>query len=116
SGKIREPRSIVSGSAQDNNPWVIAQIWSHPFAGPGFIDGVRTRVPQDLVPLGEILRDGMFVFYGQGYNQEHMTTLNLDLDITQNLDALTKGLSISVKGAYDNRFNLYKTRSGGDVE
>lgn len=115
-GKTQEPLNVVSGTGQDQNPWVIAQIWSHPFAGPGFINGVRTLVPKDLVPLGEILRDGMFVFYGKGFTQNYQTTLNLDLDITQKLDFLTKGLSVSVKGAYDNSFKLFKKRAGGDVE
>ncbi|MBR8723637.1 SusC/RagA family TonB-linked outer membrane protein [Bacteroides pyogenes] len=115
-GKTQEPRSVVSDTGQDQNPWVIAQIWSHPFAGPGFIDGVRTLVPKDLVPLGEVLRDGMFVFYGKGYTQNYRTNLNLDLDITQKMDFLTKGLSVSVKGAYDNAFKLFKKRPGGDVE
>lgn len=62
------------------------------------------------------MRDGMFAFYGQGYKQNYKTTLNLDVDITQKLDVLTKGLSASVKGAYDNNFNLLKTRQGGSVE
>ena len=53
--KTQEPRSVVSGTGHDQNPWIIAQIWSHPFAGPGFIDGVRTRVPQDLVLLVKCL-------------------------------------------------------------
>ena len=114
--KTQEPRSVVSGTGQDQNPWIIAQIWSHPFAGPGFIDGVRTRVPQDLVPLGEILRDGMFVFYGKGYTLNHQTTLNLDLEVTQELDFITPGLSVSAKGAYDNNFLINKSRTGGDVE
>ena len=61
-----------------------------------------------MVPLGEVMRDGMFVFYGQGYNQTYDTTLNLDLDITQKLDFITPGLSVSVKGAYDNKFKLEK--------
>lgn len=115
-GQIQEPRSTVSDqTGQDQNPWVIAQIWSHPFAGPGFINGVRTKVPDDLVPLGEVLRDGMFVFYGQGYNQNYETTLNMDLDITQKLDFITPGLSVSVKGAYDNEFGLDKIRRGQDI-
>lgn len=29
----------------------------------------------------------------------------------QNFDFLTKGLSVSIKGAYDNRFNLTKSRT-----
>ena len=114
--KIKEPRNVVSDTDQDQNPWVITQIWTHPFAGPGFINGVRTTVPQDLVPLGEVLRDGMFVFYGYGYNQNYNTTLNLDMDITQKLDFITPGLSVSVKGAYDNAFTLNKKRTGGGVE
>lgn len=115
-GKIQEPRDVQSGTGNDPNAWVIAQIWSHPFAGPGFINGVHTLVPDDLVPLGEVMRDGMFVFYGKGYNQTYDTTLNMDLDITQKLDFVTPGLSVSVKGAYDNQFKLYKERAGGAIE
>ena len=115
-GKIQEPRDVQSGTGNDPNAWVIAQIWSHPFAGPGFINGVRTLVPDDLVPLGEVMRDGMFVFYGKGYNQTYDTTLNMDLDLTQKLDFVTPGLSVSVKGAYDNQFKLYKERAGGAIE
>lgn len=114
--KTQEPRHVVSGTAQDQNPWIIAQVWSHPFAGPGFIDGVRTRVPQDLVPLGEVLRDGMFVFYGQGYTRNHQTALNVDLEVTQDLSFITDGLSLSAKGAYDNYLGIFKTRTGGGVE
>lgn len=115
-GVTQEPRNVVSDTNQDQNPWVIAQIWTHPFAGPGFVDGVRTVIPKDFVPLGEIMRDGMFVFYGYGYTRNYRTTLNLDLDITQKLDFITEGLSISVKGAYDNAFTLNKKRTGGSVE
>ena len=111
-GKTREPRSIENVS----NGWVIAQIWSLPFAGPGFVDGVRTLVPKGLTPLTETMRDGLFVFYGQGYMQNYKTTLNMDVDITQKLDFVTPGLSVSLKGAYDNRFNLDKTRAGGAIE
>ena len=115
-GNTQEPRNIVSDTKQDQNPWVISQIWTHPFAGPGYIDGVRTLVPQDLVPLGEILRDGMFVFYGCGYTRQYNTTLNIDLDITQDLGFITEGLSLGVKGAYDNVFSLQKKYTGGGSE
>ena len=54
----------------------------------------------------------MFVFYGKGYNQTYDTTLNMDLDITQKLDFVTPGLSVSVKGAYDNKFKLEKSTYG----
>lgn len=115
-GTTQEPRNIVSDTNQDQNAWVISQVWTHPFAGPGFIDGVRTLVPADLVPIGEIMRDGMFVFYGFGYTRKYTTTLNIDLDITQKLDFITEGLSISVKGAYDSSFSLTKKHAGGSQE
>ena len=115
-GVTQEPRNIVSDTSSDQNPWNIVQIWTHPFSGPGFINGVRTLVPRESVPLGEIMRDGMFVFYGMGYNRSYRTTLNIDVDITQKLDFITPGLSLSVKGAYDNEFSLLKKRTGGSVE
>ncbi|WP_287767237.1 TonB-dependent receptor [Bacteroides sp.] len=111
-GKTQEPRVIEDV----DNPWVVTQIWSHPFSGPGFINGVRTLIPKGFIPVSDTMRDGMFTFYGQGYKQNYKTTLNLDVDITQKLDVLTKGLSASIKGAYDNNFNLSKTRKGGSVE
>lgn len=111
-GKTQEPQTIEGVK----NAWVVTQIWSHPFSGPGFINGVRTLIPKGFIPVSDTMRDGMFAFYGQGYKQNYKTTLNLDVDITQKLDVLTKGLSASVKGAYDNNFNLLKTRQGGSVE
>lgn len=111
-GKTQEPLTIEGVK----NAWVVTQIWSHPFSGPGFINGVRTLIPKGFIPVSDTMRDGMFAFYGQGYKQNYKTTLNLDVDITQKLDVLTKGLSASVKGAYDNNFNLLKTRQGGSVE
>lgn len=115
-GNTQEPRHVVSDTNQDQNPWVISQIWTHPFAGPGFVDGVRTVIPNDFVPLGEIMRDGMFVFYGCGYTRKYNTNLNIDLDITQDLGFITEGLSIGIKGAYDNSFSLTKKYTGGGVE
>lgn len=109
-GKIREPRTI-----QDlYNGWVMAYVWSLPFAGPGFVDGVRTKIPKGITPNNE-MRDGLVSFYGQGYTQEYNTTLNMDVDITQRLDFLTPGLSASLKGAYDNRFKLVKVRKNGTI-
>jgi TonB-linked SusC/RagA family outer membrane protein len=108
-GQKQEPR------ASSDNPWVYTQIWALPFAGPGIVNGVRTMTPGALTPVG-VSRDGLSIYWGQGYNQEYKTTLNTDVDITQKLDILTKGLSVSVKASYDNMFRLNKYRTGGTVE
>ena len=98
--------------AGENNPWVNNQIWVLPFAGAGIVDGIRTLIPKTFTPVG-LNRDGLVLYWGLGYNQEYRTTLNTDVDITQKLDVLTKGLSVSVKASYDNLFRLTKYRSGG---
>ena len=110
--KVKEPNTKV------NFPWVYAQIWALPFAGPGLIDGKRTIVAQAMFPAlqGEIVRDGLDVFSSGGYHVNNKMLMNMDLDLVQKLDFITKGLSIGIKGAYDNNFNLNKNRSGGGRE
>ena len=114
-GINRKPRNIVSDSG-NGNEWAIAQIWTTPLSGPGFVDGKRTLIGQGVLPLTGQMRDGLFVFYGYGYDQRHDTTLNLNVKLTQKLDIITQGLSISIKGAYDNKFILNKIRRGGNIE
>lgn len=107
--KTKEPNAVES----IENTWIYAQVWALPIAGPGLVNGKRTIVPGDMLPLeGEVVRDGLGTFWGYGYNVYHNTKLNLDMELTQNLDMVTRGLSVSVKGAYDNNFNLNKYRTG----
>ena len=117
-GKRQEPQNLGENSSNnDNNPFVMMQIWTQPWAGPGFIDGVRVLTPQEVSPrTSENSRDGMSIYWGQGYHQYYNTNLNLDLDITQDLSIITKGLSVSVKGAYDNKFSINKNWNGGQQE
>ena len=98
-GIIQEP------NYNTDNPWIYATIWAVPMAGPGFLNGVRTLIPGRIQVES---RDAFDCFYGNGYKQKYRTTLNIDAEISQKLDFITKGLSISIKGAYDNRFDLHK--------
>ncbi len=108
----RQAPKVVEGIP---NIWVYTTIWTVPMSGPGLIDGVRTIVAPNFYP-GEVVRDGFGGFYGFGYDQRYNTTLNMDVQITQDLSRITKGLSFSVKGAYDNIFRLNKSRGGGGIE
>lgn len=108
----QEPNAV-----EGDNAWVYTQIWSLPFAGPGIVNGVRTRIKGSFTPLAVgAVRDGLDTYWGRGYTQQYKTTLNTDVDITQKLDMLTKGLSVSIKASYDNMFKLNKKRTGGSVE
>ena len=110
-GKAREPRAIENVS----NAWILTRVWVNPLSSPGMINGIRTFVPDQLLP-GVEDRDGYQAFYGQGYNEEYTTSMTLDVDITQHLDFITPGLSISAKGGYDIDMNLTKVRAGAGSE
>lgn len=112
-GVSQEPYSVVQSLG---NPWVYATIWANPLSGPGFLDGVRTLIPKGFVPTDIELRDSYSCFYGYGYHKDYNATLNFDAEISQNLDFVTKGLSFTLKGAYDNAFTLVKKRQSWGAE
>ena len=121
-GKRQEPNNMFAlqaeqGTGNDNNPFLAMQMWTMPWAGPGFIDGVRTITTDENSPIkNELRRDGPSIFYGQGFYHFYNTNINLDLELTQDLAVITKGLTVSVKGAYDNTFSITKRWDGGSVE
>lgn len=79
---------------------------SQPFSSPGVIDGNYIVIPNkygDIKhenPLGRI--------YNRGYMSYIKNTLNMDLNLTQKLDFITKGLSAEVKGAYNTSYDFNK--------
>lgn len=97
------------------NPFMMATVWSIPMAGPGIIDGVRTIIPKGVYPIDNP-RDAFDGFFGNGYKRKYDMKVNADVEITQRLDCLTEGLSLSLKGAYDSRFTITKNRTDGDFE
>ncbi len=108
-GKQRAPRFGGLGAGEQHQ-WVYAYIWAVPMAGPGFVDGKRTKVSTDMLPSGVGNQDGYDAFYGTGYDEKHTTTLNIDVELNQRLDFITDGLSLNIKGAYDNYFTYTKIR------
>ena len=112
-GKVQEPYSVVESLG---NPWVFATVWAVPMSGPGFIDGIRTIVPKGFIPSDVELRDAYQCFYGYGYRQNYNATLNVDVELEQNLDMITKGLSLSLKGSYDNVFSMDKQHKSWGAE
>ena len=112
-GKQQSPLSVKV----DGSEWNSITIWTVPLVSPGLINGRRTLVPEESVPTGiELGRDGYFTFMGYGYEQHYNTTLNIDVEINQRLDFITDGLSLTLKGAYDNNFNTHKKRESWGTE
>ena len=88
---------------------------AQPFNSPGIIDG--KLVLTDPGKYDGVLMDNNALgrYYGQGYDQATSNTMNMDLQLTQKLDFITKGLSVEVKGAY-NTYYVFKQKRYGSVE
>ena len=107
-GNTREPLDSDRG-----NIWMLTMLWAHPTASPGIVNGMPvTVVSYDALPDGLTKWNGWEYYYWSGYQSKYKTTLGMDMTITQRLDFLTQGLSVSVKGSYDTDMALTKKRTG----
>ena len=80
--------------------------WASPTAGPGLSeDGYPIEIGNGYQPIP--LKTGLSAFYGLGFQDKVNNNLNTDLNITQKLDFITKGLKFHIKGSY----NSYYTRN-----
>lgn len=94
---------------EQNNLWMeILRV--QPFSSPGFVDGKMVRVKNQYIPME--MRDAFMMYYGKGYREASQNTMNLDLQLTQKLDFVTKGLSLDIKGAYNTSYVGTKSWSG----
>ena len=86
--------------------------WATPFSGSGIVDGKWVTVDtKKISKLPGDSRDGLYPYYGRGFNTSAGNTLNFDLQLVQKLDFITKGLKAHVKGAYNSGVNYTKKRS-----
>lgn len=109
-GGISESR-YEPAIGDQNNMWMEI-LRAQPYSSPGILDG-KIVVPSKLYYNNDedMLRPGYQAYYGKGYAQISDNQLNIDLAVTQNLDCITKGLSIQVKGAYNSKFAARKSWS-----
>ncbi|MCF0175687.1 MAG: TonB-dependent receptor, partial [Bacteroidales bacterium] len=101
----------VTHEPQTYNIWENI-MWCTPFSSAGIVDGhyiLSSKGNNKYIPIEPGL-DGLALFYNWGYTENTANVLNLDMSIAQNLDVLTKGLSINVKGAYNSTYNLGVSR------
>lgn len=97
----------------NENLWRVI-LYAQPFSSPGIMDGKIVVPSTRYYPsiYGNGLITGYASYYGLGYTQKSSNTLNIDLQLTQKLDMLTRGLSIQVKGAYNSKFMAQKIWRG----
>jgi len=83
--------------------------WSTPILGAGIVDGKWITNNSFYNPVAG--NDGLSSYYGKGFDNTTRNDLNIDVDLKQKLDFVTKGLSFRIKGAYNSIYNHAKQRS-----
>ncbi|MBR8536145.1 TonB-dependent receptor [Carboxylicivirga sediminis] len=83
--------------------------WAQPMSGSGIVDGKWVTTSADNVSIE--MKDPLNAFYGLGNENQTRAVLNMDLDVIQKLDFVTRGLKLRVKGSYNTTYTHSKTRS-----
>lgn len=103
-------------TGQGSSGMIKAMYYATPFSSPGIVDG---RYIINTITTSDNL-DGQFLpfvggtgmnYYGSGFMNTENNKLSMDLQLTQKLDFLTKGLSWHAKGSYNSSFSIYKQGS-----
>jgi TonB-linked SusC/RagA family outer membrane protein len=106
-GVVGEKNQPISGQSQDE---IFRFLYrATPFAGPGIVNGKWIKTNPDYISNPGA--DGLDIYYGRGYQKRVDNDLNLDFQLDQKLDFVTSGLSLKVKGAYNNTYYQNKNRS-----
>lgn len=84
--------------------------WSPPMSSPGVVGGKVINTDNTYFPK-VLLTTPLTSYYGTGFNTNVNNTMNMDLALKQNLDAIIKGLSLEVKGAYNTTYGFEKSRT-----
>ena len=112
SGVIGDTREPISDA---DNIWMRSMLWSHPTGSPGAVNDIpKTTVSTNALPSGLTKWNGWEYYYWRGYQNKYKTTLGMDMTITQRLDFITQGLSVSIHGSFDTSMALTKKRSGNN--
>lgn len=85
-------------------------VGAPPFSGYG-IDEQGRRILANKSYVGDYSNDGLFSFYGRGYNHGTNNVLNLDMIYKLNLDFLTEGLMFKIKASYNSDYSQQKRRT-----
>ena len=101
-------------TGQGSSGMVKALYQATPFSSPGIIDGkyISTATDYDDVQLPFVGGSGITYFgnasvYG-GFMQTNINKTQMDLQLNQKLDMITKGLSFKIKGSYNSSYYVYK--------
>ena len=122
-GKV--DKSAKPHTGQGSDQMIREMYWSSPFSSPGFVDDkyivtstsdADNYVDEILKPQGEtvgVLPFGTstpmaYAMSQPGAYHYNNNKLQMDLVLDQKLDAITKGLSLKLKGSYNSSYRVRK--------
>lgn len=99
-------------TGQGASGMIMAAYQATPFSSPGVVDGrlINTTTDYTDVQLPFVGTSGM-TYYGTGFMNTQINKLQMDLQLEQKLDMITKGLSFKIKGSYNSQYNVMKNGS-----
>jgi TonB-linked SusC/RagA family outer membrane protein len=86
--------------------WIYNSV---PWASPGIVDGKMVTGGNQYIPLQGI--SALTRIHGQGFTNQLTNNLNFDIDLSQKLDAVTKGLNFRTKLSYNSFYSHTKVRN-----
>ncbi len=101
-------------TGQGSSGMVKALYQATPFSSPGIIDGKYVTTATDYTDLALPFVGGSGItYFGNavvpgGFMQTNINKTQLDLQLNQKLDMITKGLSFKIKGSYNSTYYTYK--------
>jgi TonB-linked SusC/RagA family outer membrane protein len=99
------------GTANDFNSILNNTFSSGPIVGQPLVDGYMIQSTEGLAPYKTIEVNPYTILYGSGERLAYSSRTNVDLTMRYELNALTKGLSVRGKFAYDNYYTWNTVRN-----
>lgn len=95
----------------------VQNIWKNfpttwPFSSPGLVDGKKVVHQETRYPNLAMTNQVFDKYYGSGYQRKLSNNMTFDLNLVQNLDFITKGLSVDIKGSYNTDYSYLKKVTG----
>lgn len=109
-GRVNDKRTPNYEGSSDIGLLFRDIYWAIPMSGVGIMDGKWIWPDTKEFSLPGTVRDGLYPYYGKGYNTSAGNILNFDFMLEQKLNFITKGLKAHVKASYNSGVTLKKLR------
>ena len=102
-------------TGQGSAGMLLNMYYATPFSSPGLVDGklVTTTTDYADVKLPFTGSHGMSYYTTAGFYKNSKNTLNADLQLSQKLNFITRGLAFRVKGSYNSGFSSATSGAAG---